>query len=172
MNISKSELKNLIHEVLSEADVFNPFKQNTGVVLKSPDTAAANAAAQAEFDRLDRLNALKKGKKVPASGSAADDYQIDHEKRMLNLIKRRDMFNSQLKQIDDQLNALGKQFVSIKKASEQLNLLNTQIKPLMDQKEKILDELKYIHSAMEESYNEFLKKYTNVLSTLKTTSKK
>jgi archaellum component FlaC len=166
MNISKKYLKILIHEALSEVDNFNPFKQSVG---KSDDTAAANAAAQAEFDRLD---ALKKGKKVPASGSTAADYQIDHEKRMLNLIKRRDMFNSQLKQIDDQLNALGKQFVSIKKASEQLNLLNTQIKPLMDQKEKILDELKYIHSAMEESYNEFLKKYTNVLSTLKTTSKK
>lgn len=165
MNITKSELKQLIHEVLSEAE-FNPFKQN---LAKSDATAAANAAAQAEFDRLD---ALKKGKKVPASGSAAADYQIDHEKRMLNLIKRRDMFNNKLKQIDDQLNALGKQFVSIKKASEQLNLLNTQIQPLMDQKEKILDELKYIHSAMEESYNEFLKKYTNVLSTLKTTSKK
>lgn len=168
MNITKSELKQLIHEALSEAE-FNPFKQKTGVVLKSPDTADANAAAQAEFDRLD---ALKKGKEVPVSGSTAADYQIDHEKRMLNLIKRRDMFNDKLKQIDDQLNALGKQFVSIKKASEQLNLLNTQIKPLMDQKEKILDELKYIHSAMEESYNEFLKKYTNVLSTLKTTSKK
>jgi hypothetical protein len=161
MNITKSELKQLIHEVLSEVE-FNPLKQK---LAKSDATAAANAAAQAEFDRLD---ALKKGKKVPASGSApAADYQINHEKRMINLIKRRDMFNSQLKQIDEQLNALGKQFISIKKADEQLNLLNTQIQPLMDQKEKILDELKHIHSAMEESYTEFLKKYTGVLSTLK-----
>jgi len=73
MNITKSELKQLIHEALSEAE-FNPFKQKTGVVLKSPDTADANAAAQAEFDRLD---ALKKGKKVPASGStAAADFKL------------------------------------------------------------------------------------------------
>ena len=166
MNISKSELKSLINEVLNEVEPFNPFKQN---LAKSDATAAANAAAQAEFDKLD---ALKKGKKKPVTITKSDDdYKIDHEKRMLNLIKRRDLFNDQLKQIDNQLNALGKQLVTIKNASEQLNLLNTQVKPLMDQKEKILAELKDIHLAMAESYNEFLKKYSSVLSILKTKTK-
>lgn len=48
-------MKILIHEVLNESDGFNPFKQKQGIELKSPVTAAANAAAQAEFDRLDVL---------------------------------------------------------------------------------------------------------------------
>ena len=165
MNISKSELKSLINEVLNEVEPFNPLKQGIG---KSDATAAANAAAQAEFDRLD---ALKKGKKKPVTITKSDDYKVDHEKRMINLIKRRDSFDNQLKQIENQLNALGKQLLTIKNASEQLNFLNTQVKPLMDQKEKILAELKDIHLAMAESYNEFLNKYSNILTTLKNKTK-
>jgi hypothetical protein len=159
MNISKKYLKILIHEALSEVDNFNPFKQSVG---KSDDTAAANAVAQAEFDKLD---ALKKGKKQ--SVIKVDDYQIDYEKRMKNLIIRRDLFEKQLKDIDNKLRELGKQFSSIKNASDQLKLLNFQIKPLMDEKEKILSDLKDIYTGMSESWNEILKKHTATLASLK-----
>ena len=104
MNITKKELQQLINEVLSETD-FNPFKQGgRGIAVKSDATADANAIAQAEFDKLD---ALKKGKKIAASGSAvaSDNYEIDYEKRMKNLIIRRDDFTKKLQEIDIKLNS-------------------------------------------------------------------
>jgi archaellum component FlaC len=168
MNITKSELKQLIHEALSEAE-FNPFKQKGGVVVKSDDTVAANAAANAEFDRLD---ALKKGKKIATSGSKpVDDYQIDYEKRMKNLIVRRDLFQKKLNELDAQLNAIGKQMKNMKNATDQLNLFNTQIKPLMREKEKVLSDLKDVYESMSESWNEILKKHSARLSSMKTIKK-
>jgi len=161
MNISKKQLKLIIHEVLNEADSFNPFKQHVG---KSTDTAAANAAAQAEFDRLD---ALKKGKKAISGSSKADDYQIDYEKRMKNLILRRDMMEKKLGEINNQLGVLGKRFSSIKSATDQMELLNTQVQPLMTEKEKVLSDLKDIYEGMKESWAEILKKHTATLASLR-----
>ena len=166
MNITKKELKQLINEVLSETD-FNPFKQGgRGIAVKSDATADANAIAQAEFDKLD---ALKKGKKIAASGSAvaSDNYEIDYEKRMKNLIIRRDDFTKKLQEIDIKLNSAGKQLMQYKNADEQLNFLNTQMKPLMAQKEQILDELKEIHLNMVEAWTHVSKKHAATLATLK-----
>jgi uncharacterized protein (UPF0335 family) len=160
MNISKKQLKLLIHEVLNEADSFNPFKQHVG---KSTDTAAANAAAQAEFDRLDAA----KGKKMSGSVVPQADYTIDYEKRMKNLIIRRDAFEKRLSEINAQLNVLGRKLTSIKSATEQLALLNSQVKPLMDEKEKILSDLKDIYEAMKESWGEVYKKHIATLASLK-----
>ena len=159
MNITKSELKQLIHETLSEAE-FNPFKQN---LAKSDATAAANAAAQAEFDRLDAL----KRKKPTTSAEKPVEYTIDYEKRMTNLIKRRDIFQKQIADIDVKLNKLGSQMKIMKSATDQLNLLNNQVKPLMDEKEKVLSDLKDVYDAMGESWGEVLKMYNAKFAALK-----
>ena len=166
MKITKSELKQLINEVLLEAE-FNPFKQKTGIVLKSPDTRDADAAANAAIAQLN----LKQGKKPAISVAKPDEYTIDYEKRMKNLIIRRDLFQNQIKEIDGKLNILGKQMKSMKSAAEQLNFLNNQVKPLMDEKAKILADLKDVYDAMGEAWNEVLKKYKNTLASLKTVKK-
>jgi septation ring formation regulator EzrA len=162
MNINKSELKQLIHEVLSEVE-FNPLKQK---LAKSDATAAANALAQAEFDKLD---ALKKGKKIAASGSvvASDDYKTDYEKRMKNLIIRRDMFEKKLTEIDAQLNVLGSEMSKMKNANDQLNFLKSRMQPLMNEKGNVLSDLKDIYQGINESWAEISKKYSATLATLK-----
>ena len=143
MNITKKELKQLINEVLSETD-FNPFKQGgRGIAVKSDATAAANAAAQAEFDK----NIKKK------SVSNDVDYEPNYNLRINNLIKNRNDLYSKLKSIENELTIRFKNLPQIKSGEEQKNFYENHIVPLISERETLLRDLLSFNSDINDTWN-------------------
>lgn len=143
MNITKKELKQLINEVLNESD-FNPFKQGgRGIAVKSDATAAANAAAQAEFD--------KKLKKKSVSNTV--DYEPNYNLRINNLIKNRNDLYSKLKSIETELTIRFKNLPQIKSGEEQKNFYEDHIVPLISERETLLRDLLNFNSDITDTWN-------------------
>ena len=158
--ITKNALLSLITETIEEA--LTDLGYHPKPVDKGYDTFMANQRAQAEFDKLDAAS----GKKP--SGKPSMDNQslsIDHEKRMKNLLIRRDAKKKELQVIDDKLGKLNKKYIASKaNPTIQLQILPA-VQSLMDTKKNIMDEIVEISDAVVDSWKELSKKYPNMYTT-------
>lgn len=155
--ITKTNLLSLITETIDEA--LTDLGYHPKPVDKGYDTFMANQRAQAEFDKLD------KNKIAKSADNNSQSYAIDHEKRMKNLLIRRDAKKKEIAAIDVKLATLNKKYMASKSnPSMQLQILPA-IQALMENKKKIMDEIVEISDAVVDSWKELSKKYPNMYST-------